>query len=176
MALYRFKGDGWPPGWSDTEKRISWAVGLTVINFAFHASEYYHEILYARAFPFLAFAAACEILYVCAFPFLAFAAACLPHAQFQSMGRTAGTTFIGCFCGMAAVGWASAAIIYLPSLYFLSSPYVAVKTGIMALGMPLAYTLGYAMPFSIPQAHLRTNTTEWGEFFTGAVYFAAILA
>lgn len=169
--LYRIKGSSWPnypgPGgdfefpytWNDTEKRIAWALGLTLVNLPVVFSQW-----------------GCHIIYAFAFPFLAFGAATLPHAQFQSMGRSPGTTFITCFFGMAAVGLATGAILFAPACYFMPAWAIALKISMLTVGMPIAYTMGYLMNFSVPDLLLKKGDTSWGEFYTGAAYFLSVLA
>jgi hypothetical protein len=48
-------------------------------------------------------------------------------------------------------------------------PTSAIALATLSLGHPVAYALGYLVPFSLSSS-LRAKTAEWGELFTGIIW------
>ena len=83
------------------------------------------------------------------------------------------------FGGMMGVGLFRGLVVFAP---FAATQYgfhahialdgVIRAIGALVIGQALAYLVGWFCPINLPS--LTKNSTEWAEFFTGAVYGVAL--
>lgn len=178
---YRLRGGGFIQFGNDTAARLVWAAAMLLAI----ALEHLANFPWPRDFS----------IYCALFPVLAFAAVTLPHAAFQAMGRypspqkptwmfwlptIAQTTWTAwptwkrtaydC-AGMASIAALSGLIVFAPG-YFVFGWEVFAGVAKLAIGMPLAYLLGYCVRLTLPS--LQARSTEWGELFTGIAWGVAL--
>lgn len=69
------------------------------------------------------------------------------------------------FGGMGIVGLLRGAMVFLPTIAFGISPLVAIAAFLAQLWQPVAYFVGYYIPFK--SLNNTPNSVEWGEFLIG---------
>lgn len=84
------------------------------------------------------------------------------------------------FLAMAGVAFCRAVVVFAP---YMATQYVfhdkialyhvIAASGVLVMGQPLAYLLGWLAPISIGKS-LPKKSPEWGEAFTGLVYGVAL--
>lgn len=184
--VYRFRGGGFFQTGHDWIVRIVWGLALTLTYLATHT----HSIdwVFLASITFTAYAS------------LAF----VPHGFCQNMGRWATTqkkwpnfwepTITDAswaamplwvrtaydFGGMASVAFVRGLFVFLlyaATQYFETKniPFTGLirAMAVLSVGQPLGYLVGWYMPITIGDS-LTKNSTEWGEFYNGAVWAVAM--
>lgn len=183
MFTYRLRGGGFYAFGNDTVPRIIWTLVFQFCS-AFALDPRF----------LLGFTTSCCM-------FIAISA--IPHAFCQAMGRNPGvddslrdrwpaavipsisqltwnvmaqwekTAYD--YAQMTCVALLRGILVFIPYIFFTNevARYLHAVLAI-ALLQPLAYLIGYWIPFSLPS--LSARSTEWGELFTGLAWACSLMA
>ena len=182
---YRLRGGGWL-SLSDWQYRLIWGTALLVTFIATHA---FTTAAFTYAVGLWAFAYIAELIPHAyaqnmgrwATPQNKWPSFFLPdYTQVQWTAMTGTARTLNDFLQMACVALLRAVVVFSPlvlSTYMLGHQiaYAGVLRGmgILTIGQPMSYLLGWYVPLNFPS--LAKRSTEWGEWFNGLVWGLAMV-
>lgn len=183
--VYRFRGGGFFSTGHDWIVRLIWGASLilTYFSFSYHAPDwvYIATLLPTAYLSMLVPHAFCQNMGRWPTPqngWPAFFMPVLTQTQWVAMPDAARTLFD--FLSMAGVAGFRALFVFAPwvASHYLQTGEIALRPFLLAfevltIGQPLAYLLGWYVPLSVGNS-LTKFSTEWCEFFNGAVWTVAL--